>query len=204
MAGATAQTPTVHLVRHAQTAWNAQGRFLGATDLPLDEVGHAQAAALAASWQPRPEIIVCSPLLRARQTAAALGPFEVDDDLRELDQGALEGRTVADAMASYPAFFAAWAADPGAVDVPGGEGLAAAQARAVAAILRAVDRWPGRSIIVVSHQLVLAAAQAAFAAAPLRGWRRFSLAHAGRVTVARTPGGWSLDAPGHPHTSHTD
>ena len=61
------------LWRHGRTEWNAQHRFQGQTDVPLDEVGQAQAhRAAEVLARLEPTTIVASDLLRTRQTAAAL------------------------------------------------------------------------------------------------------------------------------------
>ena len=58
------------LVRHAETAANARGHLLGRADPPAEPDRREQAAALAA-WLPPADLVVSSPLRRARQTAAA-------------------------------------------------------------------------------------------------------------------------------------
>ncbi len=82
------------LVRHGRTAANAQGLLQGRLDLPLDELGHAQAAELAKALG-RPSRVVSSPLRRSRQTAEALGvEVELDERWTELDYGDLDGLPV--------------------------------------------------------------------------------------------------------------
>ncbi len=81
-------------LRHAPTAWNAEGRFQGRSDQPLS----AEGLALAAGWrlpdQARDWPVLTSPLLRARQTALAMGLAATPDPaLIEMDWGAWEGRT---------------------------------------------------------------------------------------------------------------
>jgi probable phosphoglycerate mutase len=90
------------LVRHGQTAWNADGRWQGHGDPGLTEEGLAQAIRLARTlgedehrhW----ERIISSDLERARQTAAAIADhlgleIEFDRRLRELDVGTWSGLT---------------------------------------------------------------------------------------------------------------
>ena len=61
----------IHLARHGQTAFNAEGRFQGHLPVPLDDTGREQARALAeAVAQVEVRGFVCSPLARARETAA--------------------------------------------------------------------------------------------------------------------------------------
>jgi broad specificity phosphatase PhoE len=81
------------LVRHGQSTWNAQGRIQGWADPPLDETGHEQARRLAlrlAAEEHGVSAIYSSPLLRARQTAEAVGlalelTVQTDDRLKEND-----------------------------------------------------------------------------------------------------------------------
>src|SRR6266571_7551936 len=64
---------TVLVIRHGRTALNADGALRGRVDVPLDEVGLAEAARLGDLFEPVPlMVVVCSPLLRARQTAAPI------------------------------------------------------------------------------------------------------------------------------------
>lgn len=92
-------TPRIWLIRHGETEWSRSGRHTGRTDLPLTPRGERLAEALCeelAAVQPR--LVLCSPLVRARETArrAGLTPDEFTPDLLEWDYGAWEGRTTAD------------------------------------------------------------------------------------------------------------
>ena len=102
------------LWRHGQTVWNAERRFQGQSDIPLDETGRAQAdraARLLAGL--RPDLIVSSDLSRAASTAAALARLTglevtLDKDLRERHGGCWEGLTDSEIRARYPAEHASW------------------------------------------------------------------------------------------------
>lgn len=86
----------IWLIRHGETDWSRSGRHTGLTDVPLTATGEAQADAVKAEIRDlTPSLVLCSPLVRARETAmrAGLTPDEVIDDLREWDYGAWEGRT---------------------------------------------------------------------------------------------------------------
>lgn len=160
------------LVRHGQTAWNAQRRFLGRADIPLDETGLRQAADMGSILgQGRP--LYSSPALRARQTAAALGEPELVDGLSELDQGDLEGLDGPTAFARYAAFFAEWERDPANARVPGGETLDECWRRSEAAIRGLLDRHRGEDLVVVSHQMVIATLLANACGAGLEHWREY-------------------------------
>ena len=104
------------LLRHGRTAWNAERRFQGQLDPPLDEVGRMQAyevAGLVAAL--RPDVLVSSDAARARQTAelvsAAIGlPVQADARLRERSLGHWEGLTRDEVAEKYPDEFADWIA----------------------------------------------------------------------------------------------
>ena len=95
-------------VRHGRTAWNAGKRFQGHTDVPLDDEGRAQAAALAALLRDqRIDVAVSSDLSRAVETARiVLGaraiPLRLDPDWREMRFGDWEGLTWEQIRAANP------------------------------------------------------------------------------------------------------
>ncbi|WP_018334466.1 histidine phosphatase family protein [Actinomycetospora chiangmaiensis] len=135
------------LVRHGQTQANRHGLMLGRADPPLCAPGIEQAAVLARGL-PRPARLVCSPLTRARQTAAPFRvPVEIDDRWIELDYGALDG---CPAAALDAAGWQAWRDDPHHVPA-GGESLAAVGARVRAACADLVADAAVADVVVVSH-----------------------------------------------------
>ena len=81
----------LYLVRHGRTEANAGGRLQGRIDLPIDDVGRAQAAAIT-SVVSQVDRVVCSPSLRARQTAEVFGiEPEIDERWLEMDYGEFDG-----------------------------------------------------------------------------------------------------------------
>ncbi|MFZ4669889.1 MAG: histidine phosphatase family protein [Microthrixaceae bacterium] len=136
------------VVRHGRTKANATGLLLGRLDVPLDPIGEAQAAALAAAVHAHVErsggtiaAVVSSPLLRTRQTAAAFGfDVQIDDRLIELDYGDLDGTPIADVPVEV---WAAWRSD--ATFRPPGcaESLADVQGRVEAACVDWSQRVDG-------------------------------------------------------------
>lgn len=139
------------LWRHGETVWNAEGRFQGQSDIPLDKTGQQQAeraARLLAALHP--DVIVSSDLRRAADTAEPLSrltglPVSLDKDLRERDGGEWEGLTDGEIRARYPAEYAAWSP-------PGGESGPVIAARVAAALERVADSLPrGGLAVVVSH-----------------------------------------------------
>jgi broad specificity phosphatase PhoE len=88
--------PDIWLVRHGSTEWSTNGRHTGRTDVPLTEEGQREAAALFRCLdRQRFDLVLCSPLTRARETARLAGfvHAEIDDDLVEWDYGDYEGLT---------------------------------------------------------------------------------------------------------------
>ncbi|QDB79751.1 histidine phosphatase family protein [Georgenia wutianyii] len=106
--------PTIVLWRHGQTAYNAEARLQGQSDIELNETGVAQARAAAASLaELGPTRIISSDLSRAMRTAQELGercgvPVEPEPRLRERSFGVWEGLTHAEIEGGWPDAFRAW------------------------------------------------------------------------------------------------
>ena len=104
------------LIRHGETAWNAERRLQGHSDIPLNQTGQQQAEALAAALQPEHlDAIISSDLLRARQTAQAIADLQgmdliINPDWRERCFGGFEGLYYDDLASKYPIAHAAWKA----------------------------------------------------------------------------------------------
>jgi probable phosphoglycerate mutase len=104
---ATAESPTrLVLVRHGETEWSRSGRHTGRTDIPLTDLGRAQAERLGRELRGRTfSRVLSSPLRRAVETCRLAGfgdRVELVDDLREWDYGAYEGRTRVEIAAEIP------------------------------------------------------------------------------------------------------
>lgn len=145
------------LVRHGEAGGNREMRYLGSSDVPLTERGRSQADQLARALVAfRLDAVYTSPLLRAAETADAIGREagsapRVEPDLRESAYGAWEGLTRAEALAREPELLRRWETDPD-VDPPGGgESLRATQRRVVACVEGLVARHPGATLALVSH-----------------------------------------------------
>lgn len=136
------------LVRHGETDWNLVGRIQGATDIPLNDTGRAQAEATGVKMQGRKwDVIVSSPLSRALETASIIArqigmpePTPVAD-IVERNYGEAEGMTGPELEAFYP----------NDTPVPGRESRPDVQARVLAAIHRLAKEYPGKNVIVVAH-----------------------------------------------------
>lgn len=148
-------TKRLILVRHGDLGEGYRGRYVGRTDLPLAAEGRRQAAALAGELGRVGEArVLCSPLLRARETARiALGEeaaFTIDDDLREIDFGRWETMSFSEITAAEPAAVGNWAALADDFTFPGGESIGAFRGRIAAAAGR-IAADPARTVVAVTH-----------------------------------------------------
>jgi broad specificity phosphatase PhoE len=135
------------LARHGQTGPNARGLLLGRLDPPLTDEGRAQAAAVARAIG-TPDLVVSSPLGRARETAAALGvPVTVDERWIEVDYGTYDGVPFRDVPADV---WRQWRDDPEWAP-PGGESMADVGRRVRAACDDLVEAATAGDVVVVSH-----------------------------------------------------
>ncbi len=170
----------LYFVRHGETDGNAQGRTQGRRDVPLNETGRAQAAAVGAVVAAHaPVAVYASTSSRARETARAIAAplgLEVvaDERLSEIDHGDLDGMTGEEMRARYAGFIEQWREDGGVdVPIPGGESLREAQGRMVGAVNAIVARHRGEAVAIVSHNLALRTLLCHALGVPLAAWRRF-------------------------------
>ena len=143
------------LWRHGQTSWNAQHRFQGQSDIPLDEIGQAQAEQAARRLATlRPDALFSSDLVRAQQTAAPLARLTgltvtLDKDLRERFGGVWEGLSDQEIRERYPAERITWSP-------PNGELAVVVADRVAGALNRIADTLePGQLAIAVGHGAAL-------------------------------------------------
>ena len=178
------------VVRHGRTAHNASGLLLGRLDPPLDELGRAQAAALAAEVGPIDRVI-SSPLLRTRETAEAFGhEVEIDERWIELDYGEYDGMPLGEVP---PEIWARWRAD---VDFcpPGGETLRQLGVRVCAALDELAEEasvGEGTTVVVTHVSPVKAAVGWAVGAGDDISWRLW-VAPASITRIGITPRGGVL------------
>jgi alpha-ribazole phosphatase len=156
------------VVRHGQTTANASGLLLGRADVPLTEIGLEQADALAAAVG-SVDVVVSSPLQRARQTAGAFGlPVEIDDRWTELDYGVYDEKPITEVPAEL---WQRWRTDPDYTP-PEGESLATVGRRVRSACDDLAQRAVDEDVVVVSHVSPIKAAVAwALATDDLVAWR---------------------------------
>jgi probable phosphoglycerate mutase len=185
--------PTVTLiVRHGVTQHSVERRFSGSGgrfDPPLIPQGVAQAEAAAAEVATRGggDVLVCSPMLRTRETAAIVGARTglspvVVDGLQEGDFGEWDGFTFAEVMTRWPDEMADWLASP-EVAPPGGESLVQVAARVGRALDEVLAAHAGRRILVAAHVGTIRALTARALDTPLPSMNRMELAPASLTTL---------------------
>lgn len=144
------------LVRHCE-AEIAAGVLCGRLDPPLSSAGRARAEVLAEALRAlRLCAVYASSALRAVATAEAIAArhglgVHREHALLEVDFGALEGLTWAEAEAAYPEACATWLARPHEVVFPGGEGQRHVAQRAAQAVEAILARHRAETILTVAH-----------------------------------------------------
>ncbi|HTL11109.1 MAG TPA: histidine phosphatase family protein [Bdellovibrionota bacterium] len=151
----------IFVFRHGETDWNREGRFQGHTDVPLNEVGRAQARSLIRALEGRGlEAVLASDLSRATETgqivADALGiPLHTHSGLREAHLGDAQGLTFEQIEARFGSeTLGRWRSSlPTDADVayPGGESGAEVMNRAFAALEDFLRRHPFQRVGVATH-----------------------------------------------------
>ena len=189
----------IFFVRHGLTDWNAQRRFQGTCDIPLNKAGLTQATTAARRCADlQIERIYHSTLLRAAQTAQAVStstgaPLIPCRGFNEVCMGVFQSLTREEAQARYPAELAAYFADQAHVAPPQGESLMMLQARALAALEQAEHDASGCSrIAVVSHGALLKTLLSAIAGIPLESFGRFDISNGSISVVESSSGGRRL------------
>jgi 2,3-bisphosphoglycerate-dependent phosphoglycerate mutase len=145
------------LVRHAATAWTAQGRFQGQTDIPLSPHGRRQATALAQRLMAETlHMLYASDLQRAWETARAIAaphalPVHAEPRLREMAFGRWEGLTYAEMQQQDAQSLAAWERDQLHSAPPGGETLLQMTQRVRAAYVSILVAGQDKTVGLVAH-----------------------------------------------------
>lgn len=169
------------LLRHGQTSANAQALLQGRIDLPLDEVGRAQAAKCGDFIRQNfPSAhVVSSPLMRAQQTAEQLSnDVQIDHRFIELDYGDWDGVALTDVPQQQ---WATWRTDP-YFRPPNGESLVELDERVRPALEELAERAQHEHVVVVSHvSPIKSAVTWALGVGPDATWR----CHLDRASICR-------------------
>lgn len=192
-------TTRVVLWRHGRTTYNATARFQGQLDVPLDEVGVAQARRAAAVLaQLPPARLVTSDLTRAAWTLAVLAeltrlPTHVDEDLREVHAGQWQGHGHAEITARWPDQYAAWRGGED-VRIGGGETRSEVGRRVAGAVQRHAEATPdGGTLVMSTHGGAARAGILTLLGLDISSWTKLgALGNARWASLAPRGEGWAL------------
>lgn len=169
------------LIRHGETAHNAERLALGRQDVPLNERGQAQARAIAEAYVDSPNgpiaAVYASPLQRAVHTASPLAEalgltVQTEPGLIEMDIGEVEGLSLDQVREQHPDFMRLWLSEELAeARVPGGETLAEVQERAWAVVDTLRARHADETVAAVTHNFVILTLLCRVLALPLSRFR---------------------------------
>jgi len=148
----------LYLVRHGETAWNAEIKLQGHADIPLSERGKEQASLLAGRLAKKKiSAVYASDLQRASETAQIIAEHhklavKQVKSLREMNFGAWEGLTWSEINEKFGNLAERWWENPLSINVPEGETLKELALRVNEAIHQFVrNHTDGQEILVVSH-----------------------------------------------------
>lgn len=157
------ESTKILLVRHGECHGNIEGLFRGRSDFPLNENGIKQAQCLAeeiASLGPIDSIFT-SPLKRAFHTAQIIsqrnGGVSITplQGFTNISLGPWEGRKKADIMQEYPEEWALWINSPERLRLPNAESIPDVQRRAFSTLEFIVQKYKGKTLVIVSHRAVI-------------------------------------------------
>lgn len=174
----------VYLLRHGQTAWNADGnRYCGRTNLPLTEIGTEQAHAVKQQLQQLSfDAVYASPLQRASQTAAIASQsmaVQTDERLIEVDFGLWEGKSKEAFISEDESLWSAWMNDPATAKAGGtGETGMEVISRVNDFFNSLAQAHPAGKILIVAHNGVNRLYLAHKLGMPLKNYRKLELDNA--------------------------
>jgi broad specificity phosphatase PhoE len=149
------------LTRHGHVEGIKPERFRGREPLDLTALGRQQAATVAARIAAlfRPRSIYTSPMGRCVATGAAIATAcgisaSICDDLNDIDYGAWQFKSFAEAKALDAGLFAAWFATPQLIRFPGGESLQDLVARAGNVLRMVLKQHPDDTVVLVGHDSI--------------------------------------------------
>ena len=203
---------TTFLIRHGVTAHTVAKRFsgTGGADLPLVDLGVDQAHAAGQELLRRGgiDLVVCSPLMRTKQTATIIAQAHdipesqviVKEDLRETAFGEWDGHTWTEVLDGWPKQVQRWLGDP-RVEPPGGESYADTVARVGEVMRDLLHEHAGARIAIVSHVTPIKGLVLHALGAPLDAIYRMQLLPCSITTVAWFPDG-NTSMSGYADASH--
>jgi 2,3-bisphosphoglycerate-dependent phosphoglycerate mutase len=186
------------LVRHGETAWNAERRIQGHLDIELNATGIAQAEAVSRTLANEAfSVIYSSDLARARQTGETIARAHgllvcPAPELRERHYGLFQGRTCEEAKVEQPEHYERYRVRDPHFIFGSGESLMAFSERIRGRLEQLALEHAGETILAVTHGGVLDVIYRMITAMPLTAPRNFGIPNAGVNWIMRDTEGWRL------------
>ena len=185
------EKPTrIYLIRHGETPLTPSRIFSGAggSDPELSERGREDAKSVAQELALRkPDVIIASPMVRTRQTAQIISDisgidYSCDEAWIEASFGRWDGLSVAEVKEKYPDEYREWVSSASFAQ-GGGESYEDVMARTEEAIDNLVGEYPGKTVVVVTHNVVVKAAVCLALSAPIESIFHVDIAPCSITTV---------------------
>jgi len=183
------------LVRHGETAWNSELRYIGQVDVSLNDVGRAQAEEVRRRLDgEKIELAYCSDLRRAVETAEIIlqgraVSLTKTSDLREAHMGIWQGLTYSEIKEQYGELFQARRNDPEDMAPPEGETFSQVATRVCAALVRIAKEHEDRTVLVVTHGGPIRVFLCSILGLPLSAGWNFRIDNCGITVVELYPEG---------------
>jgi broad specificity phosphatase PhoE len=193
------KTINLILIRHGETNWNSTQKCQGFSDIELNRKGRRQINELAESLKDDDiSAVYSSDLRRAKDTAVEIAKFHnlsinVDPDLREMNQGNLEGLSFTEIRGLYSELLADWRKYPESVRIPGGETLKEVQERAWKSVQRIIKTHHNENVVAVSHNFTIITLLCKFKGIGLSAFFNFKIRAASKNVVSINKGSFKID-----------
>ncbi len=148
---------TLILIRHGETDWHVENRYVGTTDVPLNQRGMEQTAKLVERLKGEQiDCVYTSPLRRCSYMADLIAESHglkpvVSGDIIEIDISRWDGRTYKEIIESDGEMLSGWIKDPLNTTIPGGESLSRVRDRTMRCVEEIHQNYPDGTAVIVSH-----------------------------------------------------
>lgn len=186
----------VILVRHGQTAWHRDGRYVGTADIPLDDKGKRQAELVASRVVEEDfSYVYSSPYQRCREMAEEIASLKgcsvkEDERLREMDLSRWDGQPLAEVIKRDGELIKNWMEDPVSRSLPGEESLPQVCERAFGWLKEVASAHPEEGTLAVSHGAPICTMIAEVIGLPLANAFRL-IVDVASVSIVNYQGGFS-------------
>jgi len=177
------------LVRHGQTDWSNINRIQGEVDIPLNSEGLRQAKSVASQTSgEKIDAIFSSQLSRSYVTAEEIARHQKLKvrrlkELNELNQGLWQGLLLTEVKKRYKKQYNLWRQDPTLVQPPKGESIKEAYDRVITLVQKLIDKFPKKTICVVSHEIITGLIKCHFEGLDLKTMWDFTLKKATKEVI---------------------